>query len=79
MQVELSLRELEFIARATFQQTLETKERHKQASALIGSSAYHSLPQYRLLVSNIGHQLNDLRELTDKIDNIIYEHHNQLT
>jgi hypothetical protein len=78
MQVELSIEELELIAEATFQQLLVKKREHAEAKSLIGSNQWYSTSAYLTKITNIGHELNDLRDITERLEGIIYKHHNQI-
>lgn len=78
MQVELSIEELEVISDATFQQLLVKKREHAEAKSLIGSNQWYSTSAYLTKITNIGHEMNDLREITEKLEDIIYKFHNQI-
>lgn len=78
MEINLSIENLELIAHATFQQLLSKKEEHQKARSLIGNTSYHSSSGYLMHISQIGHELNALRDLVHTIDDIIYKHNNQL-
>ena len=78
MQVELSIEALETIAEATFQQLLVKKREHSKALSLKDSNEVYSTPTYLLHISKIGHEMNDLRDITGKLETIIYKFHNQI-
>jgi hypothetical protein len=80
MEVNLSIEieALETIAEATFQQLLVKKREHAEAKSLIGSNEWYSTSAYLTKITNIGHELNDLRDITEKLENIIYKFHNQI-
>ena len=78
MQVELSILELEMIADAVFQQKLAMRKEHAEAKSLIGSNEWYSTSAYLMKITNIGHELNDLEEVIEKLENIIYKFHNQI-
>ena len=78
MQVNLSIEALETIAEATFQQLLVKKREHANALSLKDSTPYHSSSTYLLQISKVGHEMNDLRDITEKLEDIIYKFHNQI-
>jgi hypothetical protein len=78
MQVNLSIEELEVISDATFQQLLVKKREHAEAKSLIGSNQWYSTSAYLMQVSRIGHEINDLRDTIKKLDEVIYNHNNQI-
>ncbi len=79
MQVlELSIEELEVISDATFQQLLAKRGEHEKAKHLIGTTHWYSLDAYLMQISRMGHEINDLRDIIKKLDEIIYNHNNQI-
>jgi hypothetical protein len=78
MKVEFSIEALDIISDATFQQLLLKKEEHRKAKSLIGSNEWYSTSAYLTKITNIGHEINDLREIIEKLDKIIYKHNNQI-